>query len=110
MRILFDQGTPAPLHAFLTDDTVRTAKAQGRATFTNGAYSPLPRAQALTCSSPRTRTSAGACGSLGLGALQGRAVRGGGAAVDGAEVSELLSISVRTVRRRFMKEPSPSSG
>ena len=36
MRILFDQGPPAPLHAFLTGHSVRTAKAQGLATFTNG--------------------------------------------------------------------------
>ena len=36
MRVLFDQGTPAPLHAFLTGHTVRTAKAEGWATFRNG--------------------------------------------------------------------------
>ena len=36
MRVLFDQGIPAPLQAFLTGHTVRTAKAQGWATFTNG--------------------------------------------------------------------------
>ena len=36
MRILFDHGTPAPLQSFLTDHTVRSAKAQGWDTFTNG--------------------------------------------------------------------------
>jgi len=36
MRILFDHGTPAPLHAFLTGHTVRDAKAQGWDTFKNG--------------------------------------------------------------------------
>jgi len=36
MRILFDEGTPAPLHAFLTDHTVRSTKSQGWAMFTNG--------------------------------------------------------------------------
>ena len=36
MRILFDHGTPAPLRSFLTDHTVREAKAQGWDTFRNG--------------------------------------------------------------------------
>jgi hypothetical protein len=36
MRILFDHGTPAPLHSFLTGHTVREAKAQGWDTFKNG--------------------------------------------------------------------------
>ena len=36
MRILFDHGTPAPLQFSLTGHTVRSAKAQGWDTFTNG--------------------------------------------------------------------------
>ena len=36
MRILFDQGTPTPLHAFLTGHTIETTKAHGWGTFTNG--------------------------------------------------------------------------
>jgi predicted nuclease of predicted toxin-antitoxin system len=36
MRILFDHGTPAPLRSFLTNHTVREAKAQGWDTYKNG--------------------------------------------------------------------------
>lgn len=36
MRILFDQGTPAPLRRYLPDDTVITAYERGWANLTNG--------------------------------------------------------------------------
>ena len=36
MRILFDQGTPAPLRRWLSAHTVRTAYEQGWSTVTNG--------------------------------------------------------------------------
>ena len=36
MRILFDQGTPAPLRRWLTAHTVSTAYEQGWSTVTNG--------------------------------------------------------------------------
>jgi len=37
MRILFDQGTPAPLRSYLTAHTVETVYEQGWSTLTNGA-------------------------------------------------------------------------
>lgn len=36
MLILFDQGTPVPLRAFLIGHTVKTAAEQGWSTLTNG--------------------------------------------------------------------------
>ena len=36
MLILFDQGTPVPLRAFLIGHTVKTASEQGWSTLTNG--------------------------------------------------------------------------
>src|SRR5438309_2040285 len=36
MRILFDQGTPAPLTAFLTGHTVERVRARGWETLANG--------------------------------------------------------------------------
>ena len=36
MRILFDQGTPAPLRRFLIGHSVRTAREVGWGTLTNG--------------------------------------------------------------------------
>jgi uncharacterized glyoxalase superfamily metalloenzyme YdcJ len=36
MLILFDQGTPVPLRAFLTGHTVKTAAEQGWSTLENG--------------------------------------------------------------------------
>jgi len=36
MRILFDQGTPAPLRSYLTAHTVDTVYAQGWSTLKNG--------------------------------------------------------------------------
>lgn len=36
MRILFDQGTPAPLRTYLTAHTVDTVHAQGWSTLKNG--------------------------------------------------------------------------
>ena len=36
MLILFDQGTPLPLGAFLTGHTVKTAAEQGWSTLANG--------------------------------------------------------------------------
>ena len=36
MRILFDQGTPAPLRRWLSSHTVSTAYEQGWSTVTNG--------------------------------------------------------------------------
>ena len=36
MRILFDQGTPTPLHSLLSDHHVETAAERGWTTLTNG--------------------------------------------------------------------------